>query len=339
MFRKLRYRIFSWTPHPELTPSTEPIDVIIPIVAKDLQTLPLCLQGVRRQVQNTIKDIYIVAPQNAEITDFCARNGLIYVDEASVFGYSPRQLGLKVLPPNAAKDADAKPLDRSGWLFQQFVKLSGAIGTCRHYLCIDADHILIHPHVFLADSGETVLYMSYENHQPYYDIIRRMLPNLPLAPLSFVAHKMLFDKELLQELQEELSSVTPNSQCSTCNEHPHGDVGVLARDQKGLTSLNHQPSPPLGKLEEVNSSLFTLHSSLPSWQLAILHNLDRSEISGFSEFETYGNFAVARRLPILRPWQQKRLKRKYIADYDTLCRKYAQPYRWTLTFPDYMKQS
>ena len=61
MFRKLRYRIFSWMPHAELTPSTEPIDVIIPIVAKDLQTLPLCLQGVRRQVQNTIKDIYIGA--------------------------------------------------------------------------------------------------------------------------------------------------------------------------------------------------------------------------------------------------------------------------------------
>jgi len=95
-------------PHAELTPSTEPIDVIIPIVAKDLQTLPLCLQGVRRQVQNTIKDIYIVAPQQQEITDFCARNGLIYVDEASVFGYSPRQLGLKISPPHTAKDADGK---------------------------------------------------------------------------------------------------------------------------------------------------------------------------------------------------------------------------------------
>ncbi len=304
MFRKLRYRIFSWMPHAELTPSTEPIDVIIPIVAKDLQTLPLCLQGVRRQVQNTIKDIYIVAPQQQEITDFCTRNGLIYVDEASVFGYSPRQLGLKVSPPYTAKDADAKPLDRSGWLFQQFVKLSGAIGTCRHYLCIDADHILIHPHVFLAEGGETVLYMSYEQHQPYYDIIHSLFPALHLAPLSFVAHKMLFDKELLLELQQELIQSLP----------PGGAGGA-------------------------NSSLFTFHSSLPLWQLAILNSLDRSEISGFSEFETYGNFALAKQSPILRPWQQKRLKRKYIADYDTLCRKYAQPYRWTLTFPDYMKQS
>ena len=303
MFRKLRYRIFSWMPHAELTPSTEPIDVIIPIVAKDLQTLPLCLQGVRCQVQNAIKDIYIVAPQQQEITDFCARNGLIYVDEASVFGYSPRQLGLKVSPPHTAKDTEAKPLDRSGWLFQQFVKLSGSIGTCRHYLCIDADHILIRPHVFLAEGGETVLYMSYEQHQPYYDIIHRLFPALHLAPLSFVAHKMLFDKELLLELQQELTATSP-----------------------------------LEELGEANSSLFTFHSSLPLWQLAILRSLDRSEISGFSEFETYGNYALAKQSPILRPWQQKRLKRKYIADYDTLCRKYAQPYRWTLTFPDYMKQ-
>ena len=308
MFRKLRYRIFSWTRHPELTPSSEPIDVIIPIVAKDLQTLPLCLEGVRHQVQNTIKDIYIVAPRDKEITDFCARNGLIYVDETSVFGYSPRQLGLKVLPPGKGRDTDSKPLDRSGWLFQQFIKLSGAIGTCRHYLCIDADHILIHPHVFLAQGGDTVLYMSYEHHQPYYDIIHRLFPELPLAPLSFVAHKMLFDKELLRDLQQDLSSLI---------QHPSS----------------------LGEPDGANSSLFTLHSSLPTWQLAILRNLDRSEISGFSEFETYGNYALAKRSPILRPWQQKRLKRKHIADYDTLCRKYARPYRWTLTFPDYMKQS
>ena len=41
---------------------------------------------------------------------------------------------------------------------------------------------------------KTVFYMSYEEHQPYYDNIHRLMPNLPLASLSYVDHKMLFDK-------------------------------------------------------------------------------------------------------------------------------------------------
>ena len=272
--RKLRYRCLSWSRHPELKPSDEPIDVVIPIIAKDLKILPLCLEGVRNCVRHTIKQIYIVAPAQKEITDFCAANNLEFVNENDVFGYAPKDL--KIILSNGS--------DRSGWLFQQFVKLSGAIGTCRYYLCIDADHVLIHPHVFLTDKQETVFYLSYEDHQPYYDIIRRIMPDLEIANLSYVDHKMLFDKEQLHELHETLSR-------------------------------NHGGKP---------------------WQQVITDNLDYNEQSGFSEFETYGNFVQRK---VLRPWQQKRLPYRKIADYDTLRSKYAKWFRWTLTFPDYMREN
>lgn len=272
--RKLRYRLFSWRSYPELVPSAEPIDVVIPIISKDLKILPLCLEGVRNCVANTVKQIYIVAPAQKEITDFCAANDLEFVNENDVFGYAPKDL--KIILSNGS--------DRSGWLFQQFVKLSGAIGTCRYYLCIDADHVLIHPHVFLTDKQETVFYLSYEDHQPYYDIIRRIMPDLEIANLSYVDHKMLFDKEQLHELHETLSR-------------------------------NHGGKP---------------------WQQVITDNLDYNEQSGFSEFETYGNFVQRK---VLRPWQQKRLPYRKIADYDTLRSKYAKWFRWTLTFPDYMREN
>ena len=272
--RKLRYRLFSWRSYPKLVPSAEPIDVVIPIISKDLKILPLCLEGVRNCVANTVKQIYIVAPAQKEITDFCAANNLEFVNENDVFGYAPKDL--KIILSNGS--------DRSGWLFQQFVKLSGAIGTCRYYLCIDADHVLIHPHVFLTDKQETVFYLSYEDHQPYYDIIRRIMPNLEIANLSYVDHKMLFDKEQLHELHETLSR-------------------------------NHGGKP---------------------WQQVITDNLDYNEQSGFSEFETYGNFVQRK---VLRPWQQKRLPYRKIADYDTLRSKYAKWFRWTLTFPDYMREN
>lgn len=268
--RKIRYRLFAWKHFPELKPSREPIDVVIPIIAKDLRILPLCLQGVRCCVAHPIKDIYIVAPDVAEIRDFCASNGLLFVDETSVFGYSPKSLQL----------ITNKNGDRSGWLFQQFVKLSGAIGTCRHYLCIDADHVLIRPHVFLTEEQQTVFYMSYEEHQPYYDLIHRLLPSLSLDHLSYVDHKMLFDKEQVRALQQALS------------------------DGNG------------GK----------------PWQTVILDTIDRDTHSGFSEFETYGNFVTDK---VLRPWLQKRLPYGKLADYETLRRKY-QSGRWSLTFPEYM---
>ena len=126
----------------------------------------------------------------------------------------------------------------------------------------------------------------------------------------------------------------------------HNDSGSIKRvgeansqsDKNSQSASCNLPLLPGGEMPSGQRGGFQCSTLLP-WQQAILHTLDRNEISGFSEFETYGNYALENSNPILRPWQQKRLKRKHIADYDTLCRKYARPYRWTLTFPDYMKQS
>ena len=98
--------------------------------------------------------------------------------------------------------------DRSGWFFQQLLKLSGKVGTCRYYLCVDADHVLIRPHVFLTEDYKTVFYMTYEYHQPIIDHLHRFLPDLTLDNLSYVDHKMLFDKEQLKKLQEAITKQT-----------------------------------------------------------------------------------------------------------------------------------
>ena len=270
--RKIRYRLFAWQRFPKLKPSTEPIDVVIPIIAKDLHILPLCLEGVRHQVPHPVRQIYIVAPAQQEIIQFCEERQLVFVDEMSVFGFGPKDLHLQI------QTSDGHTLDRSGWLFQQLVKLSGKVGTCRHYLCIDADHVLIRPHVFLTEDQKTVFYMSYEEHQPYYDHIRQLMPDLSLAPLSYVDHKMLFDKEQLEVLHHQLT-------------------------REGL-----------------------------SWTDTILKTYDRQQPSAFSEFELYGNFVKDK---VLRPWLQKRLSYKKLADYETLCRQWSRS-RWSLTFPDYI---
>lgn len=274
--RKIRYRLFAWKRFPKLQSSAEAIDVVIPIVGKDLRILPLCLEGVYHCVAHPIQQIYIVAPAQDEIVCFCEEHGLQFVDEREVFGFGPKELNLQIL------HADGSQSNRSGWLFQQLIKLSGRVGTCQHYLCIDADHVLIRPHVFLTQDNKTVFYMSYEEHQPYYDNIHRLLPDLVLDKLSYVDHKMLFDKQQVERLHQALTQGT------------------------GL-----------------------------SWTDVVLKNYDRSSFAGFSEFELYGNFVVDK---VQRPWLQKRLPYKKMADYDTLQRQWSRS-RWSLTFPDYMRQN
>ena len=153
--RKIRYRLFAWKRFPQLQSSAEAIDVVIPIVGKDLRILPLCLEGVYHCVAHPIQQIYIVAPAQDEIVCFCEEHGLQFVDEREVLGFGPKELNLQI------QNSDGSQSNRSGWLFQQLIKLSGRVGTCQHYLCIDADHVLIRPHVFLTQDNKTVFYMSY----------------------------------------------------------------------------------------------------------------------------------------------------------------------------------
>lgn len=201
--RKIYYRLCAWFPYRKLRASDESIDVVIPVIAKDFKTLPLCLEGIRKCVANPIKQIYLVAPNQKEIVNFCTTASLIFVDETTVLnGLAPKDLNI------IEHYSNGTTADRSGWLFQQLLKLSGNIGTCRHYLCIDSDHILVRPHVFITDDGKTVFYQSYEKHDAYYRNIHRFFPDMKLSSLSYVAHKMLFSKEKLQTLHTELEKKT-----------------------------------------------------------------------------------------------------------------------------------
>ncbi|MBO4598213.1 MAG: hypothetical protein J5676_10130 [Bacteroidaceae bacterium] len=196
-FRRHLISLFELLPLPTVKPSEKYIDVVIPIIPKDLRILPLCIEGVRKCVTNNIKDIYIVSPHDVNVLDLCANLNLKFIDEKEVLGFSPKEINLKVQLNGELKD-------RSGWLFQQILKLSGKVGTCENYLCIDADHILLKPHTFLSAVNTPVFYMSEECHIPYYDNIKKMLGLKQFSMLSYVAHKMIFNKRCLAMLHGEI---------------------------------------------------------------------------------------------------------------------------------------
>ena len=182
-------KLFSTTNMPEA--SDEPIDVIIPIIAKDLLVLPLCIEGIKKNVLNKINAIYLVGPSDDRIISFAKKNDLIYVEEDTVLGFGVKDI----------KYITNKGENRSGWLFQQLIKLSGNIGQCQNFVTIDSDHILINPHVFLTKDDTFIFYQSEEFHWTYIKVIYQLIGVFAITPLSYVSHKMIFNKEILVQLK------------------------------------------------------------------------------------------------------------------------------------------
>lgn len=195
LLRKWRYFRFAHSAEPSIEPASDvEIDVVIPVVEKDFDVLGLCLEGVRRCVNHRIGHIYLVGPESGKIRQEAQRLGTIFVEETSVLGYGPRSLNIVAANGN----------NRSGWMFQQLLKLSGKVGRTRHFLVIDADHILIRPHTFVDRQGRSVMYMRQELNLPYYEWMSRVMGMDVDEGLSYVAHKMVFDRERLSEMRSEI---------------------------------------------------------------------------------------------------------------------------------------
>lgn len=173
------------------------IDVAIPCVSKDFDILPLCIEGVVRNVANTVRKIYLITPDADKLDESLVKRfpEIEILDEREVMGFGAPELR-RLLPENKA--------DRAGWIYQQLIKLSGKVGTQENVLFIDSDHILIRPHVFIDKQRRTVFYRSEEAYYPYYENISRLTGDFPLSRFSYVAHKMLFCKPVLRQILEEL---------------------------------------------------------------------------------------------------------------------------------------
>ena len=193
-WRSVTYDIHSLFPCRMPNAGLMPIDIVIPVIDKDIDILPLCLEGLRRNCNNIIDNIYLVAPAHKAIIDFAEQNNLVFVDEDSILGYSAKAINY----------TDRFGKNRSGWVFQQLLKLSGNVGHNRYYVTVDADHILMKPHTFVTDKGESVFYMSKEYYYPYYVTQKALTGQFPFQNLSYIAHKMVFDKEYLHTLHQTL---------------------------------------------------------------------------------------------------------------------------------------
>jgi hypothetical protein len=175
--------------------STLLLDVVIPVAVKDSEMLPHTIAGVRENLRHPLGRIVVVAPDDPAIRRYCSECGVEFVCEEGVL-------------PIRRQDIDyrAGGLDRSGWLFQQFIKWTAdSLATEERYLILDSDTVLICPQVFEV-GGRIVLLHSDEYHRPYFDVYRRLLGVDAPCELSFTSHQMVYSKARIRELRAHIEA-------------------------------------------------------------------------------------------------------------------------------------
>lgn len=168
------------------------MDVVVPLIERDLDVARLCVEGIRACLAHPIGSIYLVSPESERIRHLCDETRCSWVDEASL------------LADLAPFDYLVDGVDRSGWLRQQIVKLSAdAIATAPHVLLLDADTVLVRPQVY-RHQGRTIFNITSGFHVPYRRAYARLLGERPRGVRSFTSHGMLFDAELLRAMKERI---------------------------------------------------------------------------------------------------------------------------------------
>lgn len=175
--------------------SNTKLDVLIPAIEKDLETLPYVIDAVIKQVKHPIGQILIVAPKLKSIMELCKRKGCKFIDENKVLPITKKDIHYR-----------SKKWERSGWMLQQLLKMSGdTLCTSKYFLVIDADTVLIRPHIFRTDK-KTVFYCRNWSQPEYFKTYSRLLGIKPTSPSSFVTHYMLFNKSKLAKLKKTIKS-------------------------------------------------------------------------------------------------------------------------------------
>lgn len=194
-------RIRSAFPHFELNAykADIAIDILIPAIEKDIRTLPLVVEGVRKNVFQKIQNIYVIS--NSEIIKkLCYDIDCDFINEDNVLPIRKCDIDYKV-----------NGKDRSGWIFQQFLKLYGdSICESENFLVIDADTVLIRPTVFNTANITTFFY-SDEFNVTYFRCLEKIFHQKPTSFRSYVSHMMLFNREVLYGFRKQIENIHEKS--------------------------------------------------------------------------------------------------------------------------------
>lgn len=212
-------------------------DIIIPTSERDIDFLHWVIKFIRQNLPEAYL-IYIITKENVLHDCKTINNNIIFINEDKL---------IDSLSFNNVKNylkEKGYEVERTGWYFQQFLKMAFAQSDyCRdYYLSWDSDTIPL-SHITFFEGDNPMFTLKKEFHKPYFDTINRLIGKNKAKQESFIAEHMMFNKNVMIDLLEVIS------------------------------------------LKDISKKW---------WQIII----DNIEVTGegnyFSEFETYGTFAVTK---------------------------------------------
>lgn len=181
-----------------IPPAADTYDVVMPVLKRDwpaaerglpwvLQNLPLA-----RLVVLSAPDILPLLPKDERV---------VFVDENTLCPGLTLAAVKKVIYGRIYTDK------RSGWYFQQFLKLAYArVCTGEAYITWDADTIPLRPIPYKNAAGQYLFTLKEEYHPPYFDTIRALFGLDKQCPESFIAENMIFDAALVRGMLSEIEA-------------------------------------------------------------------------------------------------------------------------------------
>lgn len=231
-------------------------DIVIPVSLRNMQTLPVTVSFINKNI--VYKNIIIIG--NKSLKNECKNlEGSVFIDEdLLVPGLSFEKVKILLF------ERDKYAVKRTGWYFQQFLKMAYA-NICKdpYYLIWDADSIPVRKIRMFNEEGIPYFDCKEEYHKSYFTVMRKIFGGSlgKQREQSFISEHMIIKTSYMNELIAEIE----------------------ANDK--LEGLNFY--------EKIIRTILIV---------------DLSE-SGFSEYETYGNYVLVhfpgsyqfRHLDSLRP--------------------------------------
>jgi len=176
-----------------MTEKIHTIDAFVPLHPKDLDMLPYCVIGLRKNIKG-LRNIYVVSKENPEDID-----DIIWVPE-SRFPFSIEDVGLHIKSTNK----------REGWYFQQLLKMYAfrIIEDCANNLLLfDADCVICRPISFFDENRALLDWTDEQIHLPYFEHASKVLKDafVRVDPTkSGITDHMLVRREIMEEILKQI---------------------------------------------------------------------------------------------------------------------------------------
>lgn len=185
--------------------SDDLIDVVIPCHKKDVRTLSMVIEGVKKNIK--YRRLIIVSAE-----PFIEDEHVEWIDEC-IFPFSKSDIAYEIfLDTHKAQAFINHEQSRIGWIYQQFLKLFAPLvipEISNNVLIVDADTIFLKPVSFQNEKFEPFFNPRTEYHPPYFEFMNRLIPGLKRVMLnkSGISHHMLFQKSVIDSLMNKIESI------------------------------------------------------------------------------------------------------------------------------------